>query len=108
MPVHYKKHCKRIHEIILETAPHAKELFNYGIPAFALIKDGIREQQIMMAGYEKHVGLYPHPTVMEHFDKELEEYKKGRGSVQFPLNKPLPEELIIKMVKYRLKLLNAD
>ena len=43
---------------------------------------------------------------MEHFNKELEGYKKGKGSVQFSLDKPLPKELIIKMVKYRLKLLN--
>ena len=59
----------------------------------------------MIAGYKKHVGLYPHPTVMEKFDIELEGYKKGKGSVHFPINKPLPKELIIKMVTYRVLLL---
>lgn len=90
---------------ILEAAPDATEMFNYGIPAFALVPGGTREQQIMIAGYKKHVGLYPHPTVMEHFDKELAAYKKGKGSVQFPLNEELPKELIVRMVKYRLKML---
>ena len=59
----------------------------------------------MMAGYINHVGLFPHPTTIEKFDEELKDYKKGKGSVQFPINKPLPEELIIKMIEYRLNLL---
>ena len=60
----------------------------------------------MIAGYKKHVGLYPHPTTMEKFEPELTEYKRGKGSVQFPLDKPLPKDLIIKMIKYRKKLLD--
>lgn len=91
-------------ECILEVVPDAKELFNYGIPAFALVDGGKREEQIMIAGYKKHVGLYPHPTTMEHFEEELSVYKKGKGSVQFPLNEQLPKGLIIKMVKYRYEL----
>jgi len=59
----------------------------------------------MIAGYKNYVGFYPHPTVMEHFDAELDGYKKGKGSVQFPSDKPIPKKLIIKMVKYRMKLL---
>jgi uncharacterized protein YdhG (YjbR/CyaY superfamily) len=59
----------------------------------------------MIAGYKNHVGLYPHPSTMKQFDKELSEYKKGKGSVQFPLDKPLPKQLIIEMIKYRLTLL---
>lgn len=59
----------------------------------------------MIAGYKKYVGLYPHPTVMENFDSELTNYKKGKGSVQFPLDAPLPKQLIIKMIKYRVALL---
>jgi len=90
---------------ILKVVPNATELFNYNIPAYALIKDGKREQQIMIAGYKEHVGLYPHPTTMEKFESELTEYKRGKGSVQFPLDKPLPTELIEKMIKYRLDLL---
>ena len=59
----------------------------------------------MIAGYKNHVGLYPHPTVMEKFDNELSIYKKGKGSVQFPIDRPLPKQLIVKMVKYRVELI---
>lgn len=92
-------------ECIMNVAPNATELFNYNIPAYALTEGGKREQQIMIAGYKKHVGLYPHPTTMEKFDAELNGFKKGKGSVQFPLDKPLPKKLIIRMVNYRHNLL---
>ena len=81
---------------------------NYNIPAFALIKGGKREQQIMIAGYKKHVGFYPHSTTMEYFWDQLDGYKKAKGSIQFPLSQPLPKELIIKMVKYRKGLIDKE
>jgi uncharacterized protein YdhG (YjbR/CyaY superfamily) len=56
---------------------------------------------MMMAGYKKFVGFYPFPTTMENFSDELMIYKQGKGSVQFPLDKPLPRDLIIRMVKIR-------
>ena len=102
---------KALHELrsyILEVAPDAVEMFNYNIPAFSLIEGGKRDQQIMMAGYKKHVGLYPHPTTIEQFAEELKGYKQGKGSVQFPLNQPLPKDLIIRMVSYRKKLVLAN
>ena len=92
-------------ECILKVAPNATELINYNILAYSLIKGGKREQQIMIAGYKKHVGFYPHPTTMEKFESELSGFKKGKGSVQFPLDKPLPKDLIEKMVTYRMKLI---
>jgi uncharacterized protein YdhG (YjbR/CyaY superfamily) len=58
----------------------------------------------MIAGYKKHVWLYPHPSVIEKFDKELEGYKKAKGSVQFPLDKLLPKDLIVRMVQNRAEL----
>lgn len=90
---------------ILQAAPDAIQTFNYGIPAFTLIKGGKREAQIMMAGYKNHVGFYPHPRGMEKFAEELKVYKHGKGSVQFPIDQPLPKDLIIKMVRYRKSLL---
>ena len=99
--------CK-LKEYILEAAPEAEELFNYGIPAFTLVKGGRREQQIMLAGYKNHVGFYPHPTTMEKFAQELEGYKTGKGSVQFPLDRPLPKELIVAMVRYRKRLVEKE
>ena len=97
-----------LRKCILDVVPDAIEMFNYNIPAYALVKGGKRDQQIMIAGYKKHVGLYPHPTVMEKFDNELDEYKKGKGSVQFPLDKTLPTDLIMRMIKYRIELLKKD
>jgi uncharacterized protein YdhG (YjbR/CyaY superfamily) len=92
---------------IFKVVPSATELLNYNIPAYALIQGGKRDAQIMIAGYARHVGLYPHPTTMEHFDAALKGYKKGKGSVQFPLDEPLPTALIERMIAYRAKLLSA-
>lgn len=104
-PEKTKQALLELKKCIIEVVPDAVELINYNIPAYALVEGGKRDQQIMIAGYKSHVGLYPHPATMERFDKELNEYKKGKGSVQFPLNKPLPLDLIKKMVKYRMNLL---
>jgi uncharacterized protein YdhG (YjbR/CyaY superfamily) len=94
-----------VRKCILKIVPSAEELINYNILAFSLIKNGKRDQQIMLAVYKGHIGFYPHPTTIYAFEKELKEYKTGKGSVQFPLNKPIPFELIERMVQYRLKLL---
>ena len=97
-----------LRKCILDVAPDATEMINYNIPAYALVEGGKREQQIMIAGYKKHVGLYPHPTVMEKFDDELDGYKKGKGSVQFPLDQPLPTDLIRRMIEFRIELLPKE
>lgn len=88
-------------ECILKAAPDAEQIFNYDIPAFTLVSGGKREEQVMMAGYAKHVGFYPHPLTIEQFEGELVAYKHAKGSVQFPLSKPLPEDLIFRMVRWR-------
>lgn len=87
---------------IWEAAPGVSELMNYNIPAFALVKDGRRDKQIMIAGYPKHVGFYPHPDVIQAFADRFAAYKFAKGSVQFPLNKPIPRALVIEMVRFRL------
>ena len=58
---------------------------------------------VYFAGYEKHIGFYATPTGHEEFKKELSIYKTGKGSVQFPLDQPLPLSLIAKIVKYKIK-----
>lgn len=93
-------------ECVLSVVPDATKMINYNIPSFALIDGGKRDQQIMIAGYKKHVGFYPHPTTIEKFWDELDGYKKAKGSVQFPLNKPLPKKIIAEMVKYRKNLID--
>lgn len=92
---------REIRALIIEAVPEAIEMLNYKVPSFTLVEEGKRDQQIMVAAYEKFIGFYPFPTTMEAFSDQLKEYKQGKGSVQFPLNKPLPRDLIIEMVKYR-------
>ena len=96
-----QKVLKELRSIIKEAAPDAIEVLNYKIPSFTLVQEGKRDQQMMMAGYAKFVGFYPFPTTMAAFSEELKDYKQGKGSIQFPLDKPLPKDLIIRMVKFR-------
>jgi uncharacterized protein YdhG (YjbR/CyaY superfamily) len=105
LPEQTQRALRELRDCILKAAPAAIEMFNYNIPAFALVEGGKRDQQIMVAGYKNHVGLYPGPMVIEYFASELKGYKQGKGSVQFPVKDPLPKTLIMKMVRYRMKLL---
>lgn len=98
---------EQVRTLILKALPDTEQLLNYNIPAFTLIAAGKREQQIMIAGYAKHIGFYPHPTTIEAFADELADYKYAKGSVQFPLNKAMPEDLIVRMVLWRKQHLNA-
>lgn len=101
-PPETQRALEELRSYIWLAAPKASELLNYNIPAFALVEGGKRNQQIMIAGYLKHVGFYPHPDVIEAFSDQLKEYKYAKGSVQFPLNRSIPKELVIEMVKCRL------
>jgi len=96
-----QKKLSEIRTLIKAVVPDAVEVLNYKIPSFTLVSGGKRDQQIMMAAYEKFIGFYPFPTTMEAFSEELKDYKKGKGSVQFPLHQPLPTDLIRRMVVYR-------
>lgn len=87
-----------VRQIILKAAPKSEETISYQMPAF--IYHGML---VYFAGYKHHVGFYPTPSAIEAFKKELSVYKGAKGSVQFPLDKPLPAALITKMVKFRMK-----
>jgi uncharacterized protein YdhG (YjbR/CyaY superfamily) len=94
--------------IIKEAAPDAVELTNYKIPSFSLIPGIKPEQQIMIAAYAKHVSFYPFQAATEHFADDLKGFDLGKGTVKFSYNKPLPKELIIRMVQFRKdEILNA-
>jgi uncharacterized protein YdhG (YjbR/CyaY superfamily) len=88
--------------LILSVVPDATETISYAMPAFDL--DG--QHVVFFAGYAKHVGLYPAPSGVEAFAEELSPYKQGKGSVQFPLDEPLPRDLIHRIVEYRVGLLS--
>jgi uncharacterized protein YdhG (YjbR/CyaY superfamily) len=100
-PEAQQKMLAELRSIIKEAATDAIEVLNYKIPAFTLVADGKRDQQIMMTGYATFVGFYPFPTTIAAFADELKDYKHGKGSLQFPLDKPLPKALIKRMVKFR-------
>ena len=90
----------KLKEYILDAVPDAEELFKSNYLNYSLVKGGgTPDHQIMIAGYAKHVSFYPHPLVISAFKDELQDYKTGKGTVQFPNNKPLPKDLIIRMVK---------
>ncbi|MDO9257932.1 MAG: DUF1801 domain-containing protein [Bacteroidales bacterium] len=89
---------EQIRATIKETAPQAVEVISYSMPAFKL--NGIL---VWFAAYSKHIGFYPKASGIEVFKKELSVYKNAKGSVQFPLDKPLPLELISEIVKFRLE-----
>ncbi len=89
----------KLRETIRKAAPGAREGINYGIPAYRL--NG--KEVVYFAAFKNHIGIYPAPRGVEEFQKELAEYKGGKGTVQFPHVKPLPLRLISRIVKYRVK-----
>lgn len=88
----------QIRQTIRKTAPKAEEVISYGIAGYKY--HGVL---IFFAGFSKHVSVYPAPRSSELFKKELANYKGGKGTVQFPLDKPLPFDLIKRIVRFRLK-----
>ncbi len=90
---------EQMRSIIKKAAPLATETIRYGIPTFQLKGKNL----VHFGGYKTHIGFYPTPNGMETFKKELEKYKSGKGTAQFPIDEPLPENLIMDIVKFRLK-----
>ena len=88
-----------IRNLILEIAPGATERICMGIPTYDLNGKWL----VHFAAFKKHIGFYPDPDGISAFKDKLVGYKTSKGTVQFPLNKPLPMELIREMVEYRVK-----
>ena len=84
---------------IKKNAPQAEESIAYNMPAY---KTNGRPL-VYFAGFKNHIGFYATPTGHKMFARELSEYKQGKGSVQFPINKPLPLDLIARIVKFRVE-----
>lgn len=96
-------YLKEIRAKITETAPNAVESISYGMPAYKYKG----KPMVYFAGYQKHIGFYATPTGHEAFKKELSKYKQGKGSVQFPLDEPMPLDLIAEIVKFRMELIDS-
>jgi uncharacterized protein YdhG (YjbR/CyaY superfamily) len=97
-PEDVQRILNELRQTIREAAPEAEETINYQIPTFTL-----NGNLVHFAAFENHIGFYPTPGGMEAFKKELSGYKSAKGSVQFPINEPLPLPLIRRIVEYRVK-----
>ena len=83
---------------IQKAAPEAKEAIAYGIPTFKL-----NGNLVHFGGFKHHIGFYPAPVGLKEFEQELSAYKGAKGSVQFPLDQPLPLDLVTRIVKFRMQ-----
>ncbi|WP_431293782.1 iron chaperone [Pedobacter sp. P26] len=95
-PVETQKLLQKVRETIHKAVPAAKEVIRYGMPAF-------KQHAVLVyfAGYDKHIGFYPTGSGIETFNNEFVDYKWSKGAVQFPLDKPLPLDLIIRITKFK-------
>ncbi len=89
---------EQLRATVQKSAPAATETIKYGIPTFVL-----HENLVHFAAFARHIGFYPSPSGIAAFKKELAGYKSAKGSVQFPLDEPMPLALIAKIVKFRVK-----
>ena len=97
-PVNIQELLQQVRTAIRENAPTASETISYGIPTFTL-----NGNLVHFAAFKNHIGFYPGPSGIEAFPNQLSTYVSAKGSVQFPYDRPLPLELISKIVKYRVK-----
>src|SRR5258706_9785177 len=97
-PKESQKKLREMRACIHALVPDAKEEIKWSMPAFSH-----KRILVMFAGYKYHIGFYPTGGVTKVFKKELSKFKTGRGSIQFPLDKPLPLPLIRKITKFRVK-----
>ncbi|MEC0231012.1 iron chaperone [Paenibacillus alba] len=96
-PPEVQEILQAVRKVIHESAPDAKEKISYQMPTFEL-----HGNLVHFAAYQNHIGFYPTPSGITAFKEELSPYKGAKGSVQFLLEKPMPYELISRIVKFRV------
>jgi uncharacterized protein YdhG (YjbR/CyaY superfamily) len=89
---------EKMRRVIRESAPQAEEAISYGIPTFKL-----NGNLVHFAGYKNHIGFYPTSSAIAAFKEELSPYKQAKGTVQFPIDKPIPLDLVKRIIRYRVK-----
>lgn len=89
---------EKIRETIHKAAPDAQETIKYRMPTFTL-----NGNLVHFAAFKNHIGFYPTPSGTERFKQEIARYQAAKGSIQFPLDKPMPYALITRIVKFRAK-----
>ena len=97
-PPETRKALQEVRALVSAAAPDATETISYAIPTF----DMNGKHLVHFAAYERHVGFYPTGGGIAAFKEELEPYRSGKGSVQFPLGQPLPSDLIRRIVEFRV------
>ncbi len=97
-PEDIQKILEQIRATIRKAAPDATETISYAIPTFS--QNG--GHLVHFAAFKNHIGFYATPSGHEAFEKELSAYKQGKGSVQFPIDQPMPLDLITRIVKFRV------
>ena len=96
-PSEVQEILKTIRKLIRDIAPDAEEKISYQMPAFAL-----HGNLVYFAAFKNHIGFYPTSSGIAAFEDELSDYKHAKGSLQFPLNKPIPYELIKRITEFRV------
>jgi uncharacterized protein YdhG (YjbR/CyaY superfamily) len=97
-PPQLQEILNKIREVIKESAPDSEEKISYQMPAFVF-----HGNLVYFAAFKNHIGFYPTPSGIEPFLEELTEYKKSKGAIQFPIKKPIPYDLIRRIVKFRVE-----
>ena len=97
-PEDIQKILQKIRSVIKEEAPEATEKISYQMPTFFL-----EGNLVHFAAYKNHIGFYPVPSGIEKFKEELSQFKGAKGSVQFPIDKPMPLDLIRRIVLFRVE-----
>ncbi|MCA0147703.1 MULTISPECIES: DUF1801 domain-containing protein [Rossellomorea] len=96
-PEGVQERLQSLREVIIETVPAAQEKISYQMPTFAL-----HGNLVHFAAYKNHIGFYPTPSGISAFKDKMTEYKTSKATVQFPLDKPMPYDLIREIVKFRV------
>jgi len=97
-PEDIQKILETVRQTIKKAAPEAEEAISYQMPTFKL-----NGNLVHFAAFKNHIGFYPTPSGTKEFKKEISVFRSGKGSIQFPIDKPMPLSLIKKIVKYRVK-----
>jgi uncharacterized protein YdhG (YjbR/CyaY superfamily) len=98
-PSPQKELLEELRAFLKKLLPLAEESLSYGVPAFKY-----QGKSLLYAAFKNHLGLYPEPEAMTAFAKELTAYRTAKGTIQFPLDQPLPYDLIEKIVRYKFKI----
>jgi uncharacterized protein YdhG (YjbR/CyaY superfamily) len=97
-PATIRTRLQELRKAIKNSAPEANEVISYNMPAYKL-----HGPLVYFAAYKEHIGFYPTPSAINAFQKEITKYEQSKGTVRFPIDKPIPSALVSKMVKFRVR-----